>query len=144
MMGGSTKIGIGRTTRVKAVSMIAWGKIGEHCAHASFQTWQQTRVHSVFHEIRWLNDLQESSSKPHVFGSHHIYKSQIKTFSALNLHVPSMKKGSSRVLQQFWRIPLHSRCCPVHQYLQIAHCVSSSPRYRCWQLLQTRGKVFSF
>lgn len=26
MMGGRTKIGIGRTTRVKAVSMIAWGQ----------------------------------------------------------------------------------------------------------------------
>lgn len=25
-MGGSTKMGIGRTTRVKAVSMIAWGE----------------------------------------------------------------------------------------------------------------------
>lgn len=54
MMGGSTKIGIGRTTRVKAVSMIAWGKRWEHCAHASFQILLWVRFNFPFHGIRWV------------------------------------------------------------------------------------------
>lgn len=52
MMGGSTKIGIGRTTRVNAVSMIAWGRRWEHCAHASFQILQRLGFNFPFHEIR--------------------------------------------------------------------------------------------
>lgn len=53
-MGGSTKIGIGRTTRVKAVSMIAWGKRQEHCAHASFQGQLWVSFNSLFYDSRAL------------------------------------------------------------------------------------------
>jgi hypothetical protein len=35
MMGGRTKIGIGRTTLVKAVSIIAWGGRKKYSAHDS-------------------------------------------------------------------------------------------------------------
>lgn len=69
MMGGRTKIGIGRTTRVKAVSMIAWGKRREHCAHASFQILQWVGFNFPFHEIRWV--LSDGSRAGNDKFSHH-------------------------------------------------------------------------
>lgn len=50
-MGGSTKMGIGRTTRVKAVSMMAWRDIVHtlHLQHSS----KSCFVFSVFRSVGW-------------------------------------------------------------------------------------------
>ena len=92
MMGGRTKIGIGRTTRVKAVSVIAWGKRREHCAHASFQILQWVGFNFLFHEIRWVlgdrswagNDAFSHYQPPsHLqFTEKHVY--DINKFGAVN------------------------------------------------------------
>lgn len=56
MMGGSTKMGIGRMTRVKAVSMMAWGNIvhTHHLQHSN-----KSRLVFLCLQFSWVAVLQE-------------------------------------------------------------------------------------
>lgn len=155
-MGGRTKIGMGRTTRVKAVSVIAWGERWEHCAHASFQTLQWVGFNFPFMRSDvW--EWQEPSRKWCIFTLSAAitfaiqWKKKKKSkcvniFSAVKSQVRwvcKKKKSHSHVLQQFSRIPPRSRCRPAHRFLRTARCVSSGPRYRCLHSLRT-GENRSF
>lgn len=97
-MGGRTKIGIGRTTRVKAVSMIAWGKRWEHCAHASFQIPQWVGFNFPFHEIRWVLSNRNRGRKWCIFpiiSQHHIWNSQSeKKEMKINKHIQWSNKNA--------------------------------------------------
>lgn len=152
MMGGRTKIGIGRTTRVKAVSMIAWGK-DENIVHMlHFKHCSELDLIFPFmrSDVCWVTAAEQEMMHFPIISCHHLkmqftkknkttHSKCINTFSAVEYQVCwACKKRHSHVSQQFWRIPPHSRCCLEHRFPQRAHCVSSGPRYRCLHWLRTR------
>lgn len=154
MMGGSTNIGIGRTTRVKAVSMIAWGYEREHCAHASFQILHRLGFNFPSQTGKsdgcWVTGAEQEMINSPIISHHHIRNSRKKetasasiTYSARSHNdcAEHTKIKRSHVWQRFLRIPPHSRCRRAHRYLQTAQCVSSGPRYRCLHSLKRQKKT---
>lgn len=141
MMGGSTKIGIGRTTRVNAVSMIAWGRRWEHCAHASFQILQRLRFNFLFHEIRTCAEWRPGV-KQEIMNLQPPSRLQISENIQCNVfNAVERQKGNSHASPQFWTIPPPSRCCPERRRLRTARCVSSGPRYRCLHWLERERQL---
>lgn len=152
MMGGRTKIGIGRTTRVKAVSVIAWGgKIRTLCTRFI----SNTAMSWIPFSLSWNQmaaELQEPCRKLFfsiITFTIHWKTSEIQTYSMQSSNkfgtsLVKKKKSHLHVLQRSWRILLHSQCCPGHQSLQTAHCVSSDPHYRCLHSLDGEIKAPHF
>ena len=142
MIGGRTKIGIGRTTRVKAVSVIAW-RINMRTLCTSLIS--NTAIRWISSFLSW-NQMQKRRSRignksSPIISHHDIWYSQKKN---RRKEATYKIRRHSHVLQQFLRIPPRCRCCPAHQYLQTAHCVSSDPHYRCLHLLWSGRQTQTF
>ena len=131
MMGGRTKIGMGSTTRVKAVSMIAWGTRREHCAHASFQTLQWVGFNFPFHEIRCVRvtAAEQEVMHFHIIGRHHIchsVKKCVNIFGAVESQVCKLtclaaifEDPTTFPLSSSTSIPSDSSLCLIRPTLQM-------------------------
>lgn len=87
MMGGRTKIGIGRTTRVKAVSMIAWGKDENivHTLHFKYRNELDLIFPFMRSDVCWVTGAEQKMMHFPIISRHHICNKFRKNSKFINI-----------------------------------------------------------
>lgn len=137
MTGGSTKMGNGRTTRVKAVSMIAWGEKWENIVHTPrYVGFISTFVAADGRRHTWA-ELRERR----LVSRHHPQKKKIWG-NVLTCLAATFEEPTTFPLLSITSIPSESSLCLIKATLQML-AVAKVGKKGSEHVLKTRGRQCS-